>query len=139
MRGRRVYFDAMIFIYLIEGYSELQDRLFEIRDSLLKTEAKVFTSELTICETLVVPFRNNDVAMVSKYREFIEDSGAFEVLPAHRATWIRASLYRAQFGLKTPDAVHVASAVEAGCELFVTNDKLIKSPKGIKVASLRTV
>ncbi|MEY4531807.1 MAG: hypothetical protein RLZZ156_2528, partial [Deinococcota bacterium] len=30
--------------------------------------------------------------------------------------------------LKTPDAIHLATALETGCEVFLTNDTRIKSP-----------
>ncbi len=137
MRGKRVYFDAMVFIYLVEGFPTLHDALLEIRDSLLHAEAEVVTSELTLCETLVLPFRNNDAGLISKYRQFIENSGAFEVCPVNRDTLIRASLYRAQFGFKTPDAIHVASAIGSGCEIFLTNDAKIRSPGTLKVLDFR--
>jgi predicted nucleic acid-binding protein len=29
---------------------------------------------------------------------------------------------RAHYGFKTPDAIHLAAAVVAGCEVFLTND-----------------
>jgi predicted nucleic acid-binding protein len=136
MDGKRVYFDTMVFIYLVEGFAELEKQLLEIRDSLLRGEAEVFTSELTRCETLVVPFRNNAAKLIANYREFIESSGAFTVQPASRETWLRAGLYRAQFGLKAPDAIHMATAVETDCEVFVTNDAAIKAPRGMRVARL---
>jgi predicted nucleic acid-binding protein len=30
---------------------------------------------------------------------------------------------RAQFGFKTPDAIHLATGLLAGCDLFVTGDQ----------------
>ena len=133
MRGKRVYFDAMVFIYLVEGFESLEKPLREIRDSLLHAEAAVTTSELALCETLVIPFRRGETALVASYRQFIEDSGAFEVRQATRETWVRASLLRARMGLKTPDALHVATAIEAGCEIFVTNDKTLRTPTGMRI------
>lgn len=137
LRGQRVYFDTMIFVYLVEGFAKLQRELEDIRQSVLHRECEIFTSELTLCEVLVSPFRNNDSALAATYREFIEDSGAFTLLPMHRELWIRASLYRAQFGLKTPDALHVASAIAPGCEIFMTNDRGISAPKNLRVVNLQ--
>ena len=136
IRGKRTYFDANIFIYLLEGYSAFEEALLEIRDSILNREAEIFTSDLTLCEVLVAPFRRNHTELASRYRQFIEDSGAFALLPTTRDTYIRASLYRAQLRLKIPDALHMASAVENGCSAFVTNDKALKAPKGIEVVGL---
>lgn len=137
MRGKRVYFDTNVFIYLIEGFPDLNAQLLEIRDSLQNGEAEIVTSELTICEALVKPFRANDARLVAGYRQFIEASGAFELRPTGRGIYVRARLYRARFGMKTPDAIHVATAVEARCELFVTNDETLKAPKEIRIVRLR--
>ena len=136
MRGKRVYFDTNVFIYLIEGFAELRATLLDIRDSILHGEAEIVTSELTICEALVAPFRSNNSAHVAGYRRFIEESGAFELRPTSRETYVRASLYRAQMGLKTPGAIHVATALEAGCAVFVTNDRSIKAPARLRIVQL---
>ena len=136
LRGKRVYFDANIFIYLMEGLPAFQAQMAEIRACLLNDKTDFVTSELTLCEVLVLPFRQNDTQLVAQYRQLIEDSGAFDLLATNRETYIRASLYRAQFRMKTPYALHMASAVEAGCEVFVTADRGVKGPRGIEVLAL---
>ena len=136
LRGKRVYFDANIFIYLMEGLPAFQAQMAEIRACLLNDKTDFVTSELTLCEVLVLPFRQNDTQLVAQYRQLIEDSGAFDLLATNRETYIRASLYRAQFRMKTPDAVHMASAVEAGCTVFVTADRGMKGPKGMEILGL---
>jgi predicted nucleic acid-binding protein len=136
IKDRRVYFDTNVFIYLVEGYAAFQTSLSEIRESLLHQEAEIFTSELTLCEVLVVPFRSNNIEVVNTYRQLIEESGAFTLLPTKRETYIRASLIRAQMGLKMADAIHMATAVEYGCEVFVSNDTSLKVPKGMALVGL---
>lgn len=133
MRGKRVYFDANIFIYLVEGFAEMAEKIDEISDGILHGESTIFTSELTLCEVLVTPFRNGDGALVAQYRQLIETSGAFVILPTARETYVRASQLRAQLGLKTPDAIHLATALEGNCDAFVTNDRPLKAPEGIEM------
>jgi predicted nucleic acid-binding protein len=136
IKGKRVYFDTNIFIYMIEGYAAFETSLNEIRDSILHQEAEIFTSDLTLCEVLVAPFRADNAELVLLYRQLIEDSGAFILLSTTRETYIRASLYRAQMGLKMADAIHMATAVENGCTVFVSNDTGLKMPKGIELVGL---
>ena len=136
IKAKRVYFDTNVFIYLIEGYAVFETSLNEIRDSIFHREAEIFTSELTLCEVLVSPFRSNNSELALLYRQFLEESGAFTLLPTTRETYIRASLYRAQIGLKMADAIHVATAVENGCEVFVSNDAGLKPPKGMELVGL---
>lgn len=136
LKGKRAYFDTNVFIYLIEGFAAFKTSLHEIRESILHQEAEIFTSELTLCEVLVVPFRNDKSELVLTYRQFIGESGGFQLVPTSRETYMRASLMRAKVGLKLPDAIHVASAVEAGCAIFVSNDAGLRLPIGIERASL---
>ena len=46
-----------------------------------------------------------------------------------------AARLRANYNLRTPDAVHVATAIEAGADWFVTNDRRLRrvEPEGIQV------
>ena len=39
----------------------------------------------------------------------------------------QAAALRARHGLRTPDAIHCATAIHAGCDAFLTNDaKLLR-------------
>ena len=44
------------------------------------------------------------------------------MVPFTRAVFQRAAEIRAQYGFQTPDALHLATAENAGCKLFITND-----------------
>ena len=65
--------------------------------------------------------------------------GANEVqlIAATRSLWEETAHLRAQTGLKTPDALHAASALQAGCTLFVTNDDDFRRVKGLSVTVLK--
>jgi predicted nucleic acid-binding protein len=133
--GKRVYFDTNIFIYVLEGFPKAAQQLQEVRTALLTGACEVFTSELTLCELLVPHFRSNNLERVRQYRGFLEKSGAVTLIATSRLTYLRASDYRGQFGLKTPDAIHAASATEAECEIFVTNDANLRLPASISRAT----
>ena len=45
----------------------------------------------------------------------------------------RAAEYRARYGLRTPDAIHVATAVQARAEVFLTNDRRLRRVEEIDV------
>lgn len=44
---------------------------------------------------------------------------------------IQAGILRGKTGMKTPDAIHVATAIASKCKIFLTNDRRIKMPKGL--------
>jgi predicted nucleic acid-binding protein len=50
-------------------------------------------------------------------------------LPQHGSVYVDAKL-------KTPDAIHAATALLAGCALFVTNDPAFKRIAGLPVGLL---
>ena len=45
---------------------------------------------------------------------------------------IHAGVLRGETGMKTPDAIHVATAMKEKCDVFFTNDKQIKTPKSLE-------
>jgi len=47
----------------------------------------------------------------------------FESLPMNEQVFVQAAELRARFNLKTPDALHRATAQHHGCEALWTNDE----------------
>ena len=47
---------------------------------------------------------------------------------------VTAAKIRAKYsGIKTPDSLQLASAIESGCSLFLTNDKQLRQVEEIKI------
>ena len=44
------------------------------------------------------------------------------LIPTTMSIWEQATRIRANSGLKTPDAIHAATAIATGSTLFITND-----------------
>lgn len=77
-------------------------------------------STLLLPELLIKPLRVGDD------REFAELGWLLEGLelhPADRPTVDLALALGVQYGLKTVDAVHLATAVQAGADRFITNNR----------------
>jgi predicted nucleic acid-binding protein len=47
-----------------------------------------------------------------------------------------AAQLRAATGAKTPDALHLVSALGAGCKIFITNDRRLPTVPGLRVIQL---
>lgn len=140
IRGRRVYLDANIFIYAVEGYSDLSEELTELFDSFDGGTLIAITSELTLAEVLVRPLMENDREVEAAYREAVQSSAVLEVVPISRDILVEAARLRSQQQkLKLPDAIHGATAGLTGCETFLTNDRGLKSLAGIEVVILSEV
>ena len=73
--------------------------------------------------------------MEAAYRN---DFAAPEVrlLPATRQHWEDCARLRAAAGLKTADALHAATAQQADCDLFITNDADYRRVEGLPTVVL---
>lgn len=116
-----IYVDANVVIRLIEGdaatRAPLESRLLPLRG----TGRFLLTSRLTRLECRVKPLRANDVAVLSLYDAFFS-SAEVEVLELAPAVVEKATDLRAKLNVKTPDALHLASAIMAGANAFLTGD-----------------
>ena len=93
------------------------------------------SSELLVLETLVKPLREGDSTLESVFRSLF-DADEVMLVPTTRTLWEDAARLRAATGLKVPDALHAATAVRAGCTLFVTNDSDFRRVQDLSVIVL---
>ena len=67
LRSQQVYVDTNIITYLVEGFPEYAKLFKEIRNLLENNQLRLFTSELSIAECLVCPFKFDENEAVSLY------------------------------------------------------------------------
>lgn len=114
----KIYLDTCIAIYFIEKhplYSNQIEKLFEAHDSL-----ELCYSPLVRLECLVMPFRTKDTELTELYLSFFSAQTLLEI---SANIFDKAAQVRADYpSLKTPDALHLATAVHYNCDEFWTND-----------------
>ena len=81
-------------------------------------------------EVLVQPLRQNDIALVQRYEAILSNSNNFRLENITRPIARRAA------DLRTPDSLHVATAIETTCDAFLTNDIGIKRVTEIPILLL---
>ncbi len=81
-----------------------------------------FTSTIALTETLVRPFRSGDEAQQKKIKDLLLHSHNLYSVPVDAAIAEIAADLRARYNLRTPDALHAATALHSGCEAFLTNN-----------------
>ncbi len=126
---RRVYLDSCMVIYLIENAGSFSE---QVRQFLAKNDnAILYVSPLVRLEVLVKPLRDGAETLVADYEEFI---AAQNWLSLNDPIVDQALQLRVRYGLKTPDALHLATALYHGCTEFWTNDdRLNKVASGMSV------
>lgn len=119
---RRVYPDANVLIYLVEDPSTKAAIVRALLQPADGDNPVLVFSELTRLECRVLPLRSGNVAVAAVYDTLFSDA-RHHFTPMDRACFETATALRAAHGLKTPDALHLAAALQAGCDEFWTNDQ----------------
>jgi predicted nucleic acid-binding protein len=124
--AKRVYLDSCIVIYLLEDHPQFSAT---VRRAFETTDYMTFCiSPLVELECLVGPLRTENEPLIQRYTSFFHQQIILEI-PA--AAYRLAAELRAQHGLKTPDALHLAIAHRHNCDQLWTNDnRLNKAAMG---------
>ena len=130
-----VYLDASGFIYSVERIEPYRTLLEPMWLQAQTGQFRILSSELFVLETLVKPLREGDTVVELLFRSLFEASEV-KLIPATRPLWEEAARLRAETGLKTPDALHAAAALHAGCTMFITNDDDFRRIKELPVVVL---
>lgn len=131
-----VAIDTSPFIYLIERHPQLAAPMRLIARALDAGHLRAVTSTITLTEVLVQPLRHGRLDLVQAYRDLLGVHPAIELRCIGLAEATRAAALRAQHGLKTPDALQLAVAIEHGCDVFLTNDRDLGRVTEIRVVQL---
>src|SRR5262249_26249294 len=95
--------------------------------------------DLTLLEVLVKPFRLGDAALVSLYRTVLGGTQGFRSVQMTHTILEAAARIRADYRLKSPDAIHASTAIAIGCTLFVTNDSIFRRWPALRIALLSEI
>ena len=115
----RVFWDAMMFIYLLEGHPKFAKIIRRVLSESHTRSDILLTSHLSLAEALVgTPGGSGEVKIL---QETILRMG-FTFIPFDQAAVEPFRLLRTDFRLKQPDAMHLACAASAKTDLFLTND-----------------
>ena len=132
----RLGIDSAAVIYFIEEhprYLELLDRVFERVDA---GAISGVTSTITLAEVLTHPIKRGDDRLKNSYVELMLEAANFTTAVITPSIAIRAAELRSRHGIRTPDAVQLACAIEHGCQAFLTNDRRLRVVSEIRVIVL---
>jgi predicted nucleic acid-binding protein len=121
-RHRRVALDTSIFIYQLEANPAYVDLAGEVFSWLERSPHTAVTSTLTMTELLVQPYRAGDERLVNRYFGLLSVFPNLEWIAPDLAIADAAARLRAEYRLRTPDALQVATAIRGGASALLTND-----------------
>ena len=137
--GQRLYLEATIFIYALEGHARYAAVLTDLFGAIDRGDVQAVTSELTLAEVLVKPFADANAERQTAYQQALHSAGSRTIMPIDRTVLIEAARLRATTALRLPDAIHMATARLAGCRTFISNDQRLRVNAGLDVVVLGEV
>src|SRR5262249_16848275 len=126
-------FDSNCFIYSVDFVAPYDALLGEIWDRARQGLCAIVTSELTLMETLVKPFKIADPTLEKTFRDSLQHSTEVSLIPITIPILEQAARIRSAISIKTPDAIHAATGLAAACTQFITNDTGFHRVSGLPV------
>jgi predicted nucleic acid-binding protein len=131
--------DANVFLSIIGEELALVPLCLPFMEAIERGEVKGIASVVALTECLVKPYKDNDAVQQYTVLALLESTNNLSHIPVSNAIAKRAARLRADYNLRTPDALHVATAIESGCEAFLTNDKQFERVAEIRVITLSDI
>jgi predicted nucleic acid-binding protein len=128
--------DTSPIIYFVEATPRYLPACREVFRAIAAGAVTGYTSVLTLTEVLVHPLRTADAALETNYSNLLLSApnvvcNGIDVSIARKAAELRAA-----YGLRTPDAIQVATALHTRCEAFITNDTGLRRVTDLRVLIL---
>ena len=129
-------FDTSPIIHFIESNPKYDESLLEIFERIDLKQMTGVTSTITLCEVLVHPLSGNNFTLYSQYCDLLLGNDSFTTVSITPGVAQQAAGIRARYGFRTPDALQVAVAIQAGCQAFLTGDRRLSRVTEIRVILL---
>jgi predicted nucleic acid-binding protein len=121
-RNPRVALDTNIFVYQLESHPRYKPLTKVVFDELDDGGISAVASTITMTELLVPAYRQQDDQRVDQFYGWLSTYPNLEWLAPDLEIADLAAELRASHNLKTPDALHAATAIQGKASGFVTND-----------------
>jgi predicted nucleic acid-binding protein len=134
---RRIGLDTNVIIYYIEEHPVFLGKVEPLIDRIVEGKAIGITSYVTLLELLVKPIKEERFDLVEQYKTILMTQ--LEMVPLDESVSLKAAELRAKYGIKTPEAIQLASVISKNGDVFITNDGRLEAVEEIKVLTLRDI
>lgn len=134
--GQIIGIDSVIFIYLFEENPQYFLLAQRVLTSIENGTHGGVLSVVGMIEILTGPKMKEKFEVAYQYRELLKSFPNLTISGINERIVDIASDLRGRYRIATPDAIHIATAIDFGAKKFVTNDKSLKKIKEIKIEIL---
>ena len=133
-----IYADSGVIMRWVEGVGQVRDPI-ELRWRQLPAADRIFvTSRIARLECRCKPLRDYRSDLLHLYEIFFA-SKEVDIREVDAGVVEKATELRAAIGLKTPDAIHAATAMLASAAAFWTTDSRLAKCPGLTVEVFKAV
>jgi predicted nucleic acid-binding protein len=128
--GARVLVDTAPFIYLLEDHPQFAPQFLGLFEAAQTGQLHIALSSISLAEVLAGPHRAGRTDLAKRYQTALEQ---YEIIAVTSAIAALAAQMRAQYRLKLPDAIQLATALEIGADALVTHDRDFSQVTGLQI------
>lgn len=128
--------DTNVFIYHFQKNPNYIDFTRKIFSSLASHRRRAVTSLVTLIELLSQTLANKEVKTLD---ESFNNTPNLAIIDLNRKIALEAARIRREYKLRLPDAIQLATALDAKAQAFITNDDQLKRFKEVKVIMITNV
>ena len=128
LEGAKIGLDTVVLIYALEGNPQFGNIAREILEMVEKGRCRGYACDLVLAELMVKPLRQGQPEIAEEYARELPKFPNLTFCSLSREIVITAAKLRGSSNLGLVDALHIATAVAAGCTVFITNDTALQHP-----------
>lgn len=133
---QRLGVETAPYIYYVEDHPIYADKVDSVFQIVEAGAVEIHTSVIALTEILMKPIQADNQSLIDTYRELLTGTDFIHLTAITPEIAESAAHLRARYNLRTPDALHIASAIAAACNAFLTNDLALKRVTEIRVITL---
>lgn len=114
--------DTCIWIYHLEAHPEFAKPAREVLAAVESGYCRAMISELTLMELLAGPLKQDRQDIADEYEVLLTHFPNLTLVPVSREILLDAARIRALRGIRTPDAIILATALRQQAHAVITND-----------------
>ena len=122
--------DTAPFIYVLEAHPQFAAQFLGLFEAAARGDLNIALSTITLAEILTGPFKAGQTAMAKRYEKSL---CLYNVVPVSTPIAALAAQLRAEYRLKLPDALQLATALDINATAFVTHDRDFSTVTGVTI------
>lgn len=134
-----IFLDSAPVIYFVERKQPYFEQLAPVFKQLDDGLLTAVTSPITLAECIFYPYKQNNEQLAAQFRHLLIQGPHTQFMPTTDVIADQSAQLRARYNLGFADAMQVATAIDAKCDVFLTNDIKLQRVAELKVIVLAHV